>query len=254
MPPRLAMYISAAHIYPEALHSINSYPPSDDPVSSIYVNPGKEPRLLRAFIDFNGKRSERLTHTVGVGDPVGVNYVYDTRSGNLVCVWRGDFVNATPMWHERGDGSFRPMGAAVYLINNQPLAYLAGQQEPFPVAAKEGDLRGRGYEIEEATHRPIFRYSYQGLTVEDRIYPDETNNSLLHEVTLKEGSRKEGLYYKLAEGSTIQQMANGAYVVDDKQYYIKVTAGGQPFIREVNGKKELVTPFTQQSLTYLIIW
>jgi hypothetical protein len=29
----------------------------------------------------------------------------------LVQVWRGGFLDATPMWHERGDGSSRPTGS-----------------------------------------------------------------------------------------------------------------------------------------------
>ncbi len=40
--------------------------------------------------------SKRLTHTIGVGDPAGIHYVYDLESGNIACVWRGDFVDATP--------------------------------------------------------------------------------------------------------------------------------------------------------------
>jgi hypothetical protein len=254
MPPRMALFISSGNSYPKALHAINSYPPADNPTSSIFLNATNEPRMLRAFLDFNGKRSLRLTHTIGVGDPARLNYAYDLKSGNLACVWRGDFVDATPMWHDRGDGSFTPAGSPLFLHNNQAFAYLASDQEPFPAAAKEGDLKSKGYNIDEATGRPVFLYSYRGLELEDRVFPDDNDQVISHEVVVKSGTRNTGLYYKLAEGTKIQQMPDGTYAINDKQYYIKAGAGMKPFIREVNGKQELVTAFTTPSLKYSIIW
>jgi hypothetical protein len=254
MPPRFALTVRTSTTYPKDLHALSSYPPDDEPTSSILISPTSEPRLLRAFIDFKGNRGERLTHTIGVGDPTGLHYVYDLHSSNLVCVWKGSFVDATPMWHDRGDGSFRPMGATLYLFKSQPLAYLSSQNESFPESAKEGELRGRGYFIDESTSRPIFRFNYRDLEVEDRVFPDENNTMISHEVIVKKGTQKEGLYYKLAEGSAIEQMPDGSFVVNDKEYYIKVGPGIKPFVRDNKGKKELVTAFPQQSLKYSIIW
>jgi hypothetical protein len=253
LPPRVALYVTTATSKEKSLHALSSYPPSDEPTSAIFINPGKEPRLLRAFVDYKGNRNERLTHTIGVGDPAGVNYVYDLHSGNLVCVWRGDFVDATPMWHDRGDGSFRPRGSALFLTNNQAIAYLNGPAESFPAAAKQDDFTGKGYSIDEASGRPVFKFIYQGLEFEDRVAPDESNTTITHQISLKTGTPKEGLYYKLGEGSTIEQMPDGTYAINDKEYYIKVVSGGKPEIRDVNGKKELVTGFNQ-ALQYSIIW
>jgi hypothetical protein len=158
------------------------------------------------------------------------------------------------MWHDRGDGSFTPAGSPLFLHNNQAFAYLASDQEPFPAAAKEGDLKSKGYNIDEATGRPVFLYSYRGLELEDRVFPDDNDQVISHEVVVKSGTRNTGLYYKLAEGTKIQQMPDGTYAINDKQYYIKAGAGMKPFIREVNGKQELVTAFTTPSLKYSIIW
>jgi hypothetical protein len=181
--------------------------------------------------------------------------VYDLKAGNLACVWHGDFVDATPMWHDRGDGSFKPLGAAQFLFNNQPLYFLASPTSAFPVRShedelKEGGYRGKGYEIEESTGRPIFKYTYAGIDVEDKIYPDK--NTLVHEVGIKNRGAKPDLYYKLAEGKAIQQMPNGSYAIDDKSYYLKVN-GVTPQVREVNGIKELIAPVTG-SFSYSIIW
>ncbi len=251
MPPRLALYIKTPSTYPQTLTAFNSYPPDENPVQSIFIKAGNEPKLLRAFIDFEGDSKRRLTHTIGVGDPSGINYVYDLESGNLACVWHGDFVDATPMWHDRGDGSFRPLGAAQYLFINQPLAFLASANDAFPVMGKEGEFRTKGYVIDATSQLPIFNYTYLGLTVQDKIYPDDNNRSITREVTLKERGSKTGLYFKLAEGNDIIKMNNGMYVVD-KKYYIKTSASAS--VRSVNGKKELVSTVDGNSIKYTIIW
>lgn len=252
MPPRLGLSVRVPGTYPKILNAYNSNPPDDEPTSPILIQVGSEPRLLRAFVDFNGDHSKRLTHTIGVGDPSGIHYVYDLESGNLACVWRGDFVDATPMWHERGDGSFHPQGAVQFLFVNQPLAFLATPADPFPVMGKEDEFRTKGYSIDEATGRPVFKYLYQGLEVADKVYPSDNNRMITHEVVIKNRGTKTGLYYKLAEGSSIIPMPDGSYAVDDKQYYIKPTS--PVTVRDVNGKKELVTTVDGSTVNYSIIW
>ncbi len=256
MPPRLGLFVESATTYPQALHAFNSLPSDDSPVSPIYLDAGSEPRLLRAFFDFKGDRRQRLTHTIGVGDPSGTHYIYDLKSGNVVCAWHGGFVDATPMWHDRGDGSFRPRGAVQYLFNSQPLAFLATEKDPFPFIARdavteEGELRSKGYVI-EANGRPVFKYIYQGLQVEDKIYPDDNDRAITHELTIKNRGEKTSLFYKLGEGHEIEAIKDGLYSLDDKQYYIRIS-GAQPVIREVNGMKELIVP-VGSSIKYSIIW
>ncbi|MEO5976712.1 MAG: family 16 glycoside hydrolase [Chryseolinea sp.] len=256
MPPRLGLSVQSETTYPQTLNAFNSYPPDDDPTSPIYVGVGSEPRLLRAFVDFKDDYKQRLTHTIGVGDPSGTHYVYDLKSGNLVCLWHGSFVDATYMWHDRGDGSFKPRGAVQFLFNNQPLAFLASDKDPFPLITKEqlvvaAEHKGKGYEMDTAG-RPTFKYSYQGLDVEDKIYPSDQDRAITHEVNIKNRGGKTGLYYKLGEGQDIVQVKNGLYAIDDKQYYIQIT-GATPIVRGVNGKKELVVPVDSQ-VKYSIIW
>jgi len=256
LAPRLGLFVQTG-LTPKALHAYNSFPPDDEPVSPILINPGREPRMLRAFLDFKGEYKQRLTHTIGVGDPSGTHYVYDLKAGNLVCVWHGDFVDATPMWHDRGDGSFRPMGATQYLFTNQPLAFLSSENTPFPVITREdeikpGEYRGKGYEMQAATGRPVFKYTYQGIEVDDTIYPDDKGR-IIHEVNIKNRGAKSGLYYKLGDGKSVELMPNGAYAIDDKSYYIRITKGAIPKIRTIDGKQELYIP-VEDSFAYSITW
>jgi hypothetical protein len=253
MPPQLGLFVSTASMYPKPLHAYNSLPPSENPVAPIFITTGQEPKLLRAFLDFNGNRSQRLTHTIGVGDPSGVNYVYDLSTGNVVCMWRGDFVDATPMWHDRGDGSFKPMGAAQFTFVNQPLSYLSDNNTTFPAKRNENDLIPKGYVIDPKNNLPIFKYLYSGMEVLDKISPADENRSLEREISIK-GAPQANLYFKLAEGSAILSMSDGRYAINDRAYYIKLDPAIEASVRDVNGKKELIVAVRNNLIKYTIIW
>jgi hypothetical protein len=252
-PTRLSFTVSTLNSYPLPLHAFNSFPPSGNSLAPIFIHTESKPKILRAFLDFNGQRSKRLTHTIGVGDPSGIHYIYDLKAGNIVCVWRGDFVDATPMWHDRGDGSFRPLGATQYLFMNQPMAFLSAPTDPFPETGVESKFDSKGYTI-DASGRPVFKYSNQDINVEDHIYPADANHGIVHEITLDKSGVNRGLYYKLAEGSTISKLNNDYYLIGDKQYYIKVTSPAVPVIRDSNGVKELIVAVDGTSLKYSIVW
>jgi hypothetical protein len=253
MPPQLGLYIFTASMYPKPLHAYNSLPPPEDPVAPIFISAGQEPKLLRAFLDFKGKRRQRLTHTIGVGDPSGVNYVYDLSTGNVVCMWRGGFVDATPMWHDRGDGSFKPMGAAQFTFVNQPLSYLTDNNASFPSIRNENDLTPKGYLIDVKTNLPTFKYLYRGLEVQDKISPSDESRSLQREISIK-GAPEPNLYFKLAEGTSIQAMSDGRYAVNDRSYYIKLDPATEASVRDVNGRKELIVAVKNNIIKYSIIW
>lgn len=252
LPPRLGLSVKTTSSSLVKLHAYNSFPPENNPVSPIFINAGAQPRLLRAFVDFKGDGSKRITHSIGVGDPYGVNYVYDLDAGNVACVWRGDFVDATPMWHDRGDGSFKPMGATQFTYLSQSLAFLSQPGEAFPATGKDGEFRSKGYSIDEKTGRPVFYYLYKELEVEEKVYPDADDRVLIRELTLKNREGKTNLYLKLGEGSRIDKMPDGSFALDDRQYYIKTPLNA--IIREMNGVKELIAPVEANSVTFSIIW
>lgn len=256
MPPRLGLFVESETTYLQGLHAFNSFPPDDNPDAPIFVEVGNETRLLRSFLDFKGDRRQRLTHTISVGDPTGVNYIYDNKNGNLVCAWHGPFIDASRMWESRGDGSSVPRGAVQYFFVNQPLAFLATDKDAFPVITNDAltdknNHVGKGYAIGK-DGRPVFKYIYQGLEVEDKFYPDGDGKVLTHEVMIKNRGTKTGLYYKLGEGQDITAMQNGLYAIDGKQYFIRVQSA-QAVIREVNGRKELIVPVDAQ-VKYEILW
>ena len=252
MPPRLGFAVQTATSSRVDLHAYNSYPPDDNPVSPIFIQASAKPRLLRAFVDFKGDYRQRITHSIGVGDPSGVHYVYDLDAGNVACVWRGDFVDATPMWHDRGDGSFRPTGAPQFTYLAQSLAFLANSStDAFPAPGTDAAFRSRGYRIDETTGRPVFVYQYQGLEVEEQVTP-EMERVIQRIITIKNREGKSGLFVKLAEGKRIDKMPDGSFAIDDRQYYIKTNLN--PVVREVNGMRELIAPVEANQVQYTIIW
>ncbi len=252
MAPAIGLFVEGDNLRKQPLHAQSSMLNDRGLVNPIIERVEAKPRLLRAFLDFNGNNRQRLTHTVGIGDPSGVHYIYNLKAGNVVCGWRGAFIDATPMWHNRGDGSFRPLGDVQYFFIDQPLAVLDNMNAHFPNEYKESDFRPKGYALDEATGRPVFKYIYKGIEVQDSIEPDGKGNYLNRVVRLSQ--TVPNLYFKIAEGKDMTVMPDGSYAVDDKKYYVQILDSAAPVVREVKGKKELIVPMTTQELSYAIIW
>ena len=249
--PRLGFTVITATTNPKTFHAYDSYPPNVNDVSAIYVQPDAKPALLRGFVSFKGNE-KRLSHTIGVGTPEGVNYVYDLKSGNIIGFWRGDFVDATPMWHSRGDGSFRPKGAVQWTFLNQPLAKLASDKTAFPETGEAPDFVSEGYIIDTETGLPIFKQKYNDVEISNKITTDEKNNYLKNEISFSK-TGLSGWYYKLASGK-VKKMEDGSYTIGDSDYYLKLTSAQTPVIRETNGETELIIPVDGSTINYEIIW
>ncbi len=249
--PRLGFTMESASTNIKEFNVLDSYPASVTTVSPIFVDAEATPRLLRGFVSFEGN-GKRLSHTIGVGTPTGVNFIYDLGAANLIGMWRGDFVDATPMWHNRGDGSFNTRGAVNWTFLNQPITRLETQNSAFPETGEAPNFVSKGYSIDKNSGMPIFKNVYNGVAIENKITTDNTNTYLVQEVTFS----KTGLtnwYLKLASG-TIEKAADGSYVIGGKQYYIHMLSGQIPIIREVDGKTELVLQIDGSPVKYEIIW
>ena len=249
--PRLGFTVETATTNPKSFHAFDSYPPNINDVSAIYVQPGAKPALLRGFVSFKGNE-KRLSHTIGVGTPEGVNYVYDLKAGNIIGFWRGDFVDATPMWHSRGDGSFKPKGSVQWTFLNQPLAQLSSNKAAFPQTGEAIVFVSKGYIIDSETGLPVFKHEYNGVEISDKITTDKDNKFLKNEISFSKIGLS-GWYYKLASGN-IKKMENGSYSIGDSAYYLKITSTQTPVIRKTNGETELIIPVDGSTINYDLIW
>ena len=60
---------------------------------------------------------------------------------------------------------------------------------------------------------------------------------ITHEVLIKERGQNRAFIISWQKVPRFNHWTGDLYVVDDKQYYIKVNPSLQPVIREANGKK-----------------
>jgi hypothetical protein len=188
-----------------------------------------------------------------VGSPEQVHYTYDLDKGMIVQIWRGGFLDATPMWHDRGDGSSRPAGSVQYLGKPVPgIEKLANAQ-----AAWAPDTAGTGYKpkgyVLNANDQPAFKYFIYGSMVNDASTVITGGQGIRREITLQ--NPVDGLFAHLASGSNIEDLGNGLYTVDSKSYYIRIddAGGAKPILRDADGKQELIIPI-KAKLTYSIIF
>lgn len=195
--------------------------------------------LLRSFMDVPG--GPRIVHAISVGSPEQVHYTYDLDRGMLVQVWRGNFLDATPMWHDRGNGCSRPRGTVQYL--GKPaftLATLGNADAAWPADTAGTGYRPRGYVL-DGNDRPTFKYDVYGSQVTDAIRVMADGHGITRELTVTQPA--PGLYAKVAEGIAIE-VNKELYVVDGRAYYLQLedAGGAKPVIRKSGERQELLIP------------
>ncbi len=204
---------------------------------------------LRSFMRLPD--DEIVTHAISVGSPEQLHYTYDLDHGTIVQIWRGDFLDATPMWNSRGNGTSRPQGAVQYLSKpSLTVASLSSDKASWNNDTTQ--LRPKGYKMAQ-DGQPTFRYLMNGVMVNDEIRVADEGKSLRRELSVEKPA--DNLYVRLAEGNTIKDMENGMYAVDDKAYYLKIEGAGsaKPMVRDMDGKQQLIMPL-HYKLTYSILY
>ena len=223
--------------------------PDVDPVDPILVNASTN-TVLRSFMDMD---TIRVVHAVNVGSPLKVNYTYDMDNGMIVQVWRGNFLDATPMWHERGDGSSRPVGSVIKFGKPMPgIEQLSSAAQAWNADTTSSGFKPKGYVIDEFK-RPIFKYTMYGATIQDATRVLENSQGLEREISVQ--NPIANLYLRLAAGSTIEMVSEGLYLINDKSFYIRLdnANGATPVIRDADNGKELIIPI-QNTLKYSLLF
>ncbi len=247
LAPALGLYAESATIRKQALHYANSTLVAN-PTSPIMLSPATEPVVFRSFMDIReGQKGKRVVHAVSVGNKENIHYTYDLDNAALFQIWKGGFLNTTPMWNDRGDGSSKPLGSLTALSDAPLLNVLSSVTALW--SELDATFRPRGYELDEAGH-PTFKYDYAGLNISDKSIPSEDGKMFKREIMVKGSSAN--LYARLAVAQNITKLSDGMYIIGENSYYIKVIEG-TPSIRESAGMKELVLPVGEK-ITYSIIW
>lgn len=208
--------------------------------------------ITRSFMDFKKNdqaKKIRVVHAVSVGSPANLHYTYDMDKGAVFQVWRGDFLDATPMWHNRGDGSSRPRGSITLLGNDMVLGKMNGTK--WEADTTGSGYRPKGYVMDEADV-PTFQYLAFGSPVTDLI--SVVNNQYLERI-IKISNPVKGLVAKVADGATIEKMADGLFAINGKSYYIQLAdKNAKPEVRTADGKQELLIPVSNGEVKYSILF
>jgi hypothetical protein len=209
--------------------------------------------ILRSFMDFakspKSKRT-RVVHAVNVGSPSKLHYTYDLDNGTILQVWRGEFLDATPMWHNRGDGSSRPRGSVTVFGNEMTLGKVNGQSKWVTDTTGSG-YRPKGYVLNE-NDVPTFQYMAFGSPVTDYI---SVVNDQYFERIIKVNNPTSGLVARIANGESIEKISDGLYAVNGKAYYIQLADKKAKIeLRNSDGQQELLIPVNNGEVKYSILF
>lgn len=251
MSPILGMNIQGPNFrsYPyNSLGSMLATAPNDP----IFLD-ANESTILRSFSDVmkDGKKQKRITHAVNVGNQDKLHYTYDLSNGAIAQIWKGDFLDTSPMWDNRGDGSSRPRGAVLALMDAQ-IFVLNDSRGTFSEAPIENsNYRALGYDL-NTDNLPTFRYKIYGSDVEDQIRITD-GKYLTRTLNVKNADVTKPMMCRLAVGSSITKLTDDTYEIDGKSYYIKIPVGTVATIEKSGENTMLLVP-VKDKVEYSVLW
>lgn len=227
----------------------------EEPVDPILVEANTS-KVFRSFMNLPGSENSRnhlLTHAVSVGNPKQLHYTYDLNSGTVVQIWRGGFIDATPMWYSRGNGTSRPQGSILHLgAPTRSIAKLSSPQQQWAADTTGSNFTNLGYRLDE-NNLPTFRYSIYGAQIEDASRVTDDSYGIERKISVD--TPVKNLHVRLAGGKKIEKLSNELFVVGDKEYYIRMDNVGKakPILKGSNNEQELLMPL-EKELTYTILF
>ncbi|MCE9592671.1 MAG: c-type cytochrome [Planctomycetes bacterium] len=125
-----------------------------------------EPVLCGVFF------AEASPRTLAVGFPERTHIAFDVENSRLVAAWRGHFFDAEGTWLGRAGGLEHPQGDdAIEFTRRAPFALLAKASDPWPTTlGRDAGYRRLGWRF-DAKRRPIFRYAFGDVEIEELDYP-----------------------------------------------------------------------------------
>lgn len=250
MPPMLALWIESPDGGKGAYHAMSSTL-ALEPSDPIYLD-AATPKVFRSFVDYseNGAFKKRIVHPVNVGHPDGMHYTYDLDNGAVAQIWKGEFLNTSPMWDNRGDGSSQPRGMVQSLGDRPTITTMQGLADTSYTAAADAGFRSLGYDLEAGL--PVFRYQVYGTEINDQMQIAD-KKMFNRTVTLKGTAPATALYCRLAMGTSVEKVDKDLYAMDDRSYYIRLPKGLEAKVMEQDGHWVLYVPFTG-TVNYSIIF
>jgi hypothetical protein len=252
-PNGLALEVEGPGFRRLALNALSSLAPAN-PQKPILVGVLPETNMLRSFVDFAANDTQpthRITRAISVGFPDKTSYGYNLDNGALFQVWKGGFLNATPMWDSRGDGNSKPDGA-VLRFEDAPALLRIGKSETAiaDTVALDADYRSLGYTL-DAGQNPGFQYRMWNTSVTDRILSGEAGKSITRTIEIGTPGTSD-LVFCLARGTLIEAISKQLYRING-QYYVQTAENTQIIVR--GSQQFLTVPLhNAQTLHCTILW
>jgi hypothetical protein len=202
---------------------------------------------------YEGKKK---THVLSVGDPTGINYSYDLKQGAVLQCWKGEFLDVTEMWYERGEPQLAAaMGARIVLKARCPLAF---NTSPLPDSLNDQtDLVYKGYTLNEK-QLPRIRYQFKDMSYEDLLEPDPESQGLTRTITLSTIPKGQEILVRLAEAKQISKVGENLFAIGGQSYYVYLKGDSKmrAEVKQFENKKELVVLLNETSgpVQYTLLW
>ena len=227
---------------------------SKNPITPITLNVADKPITQRSFLNHRGvKRS----HCISVGLIEKLNYSLDLETGTLLHVWSGNFLDATQMWHSRGEHQRgEPMGFPISLHGDLDFASLDSKNETWPKMLNDKNMiKQIGYEFKD-DGIPVFSFEINGNKITHSFKAFLKSKRGIERIITS--NSKTSMWHKIADGESIKVLENNTFIINNESYYIvfEDDKTPKPILRNNNGKDELLIeiPEGNSTINYSIIW
>lgn len=177
----------------------------------------RETPVLRSFIELPNRT--KISHGISVSSNSGTHYSYDLNSNQLIRVWRGMFLDATPMWNDRGNGVSRPMGSVTELSEGAPLLHNADLSQ----VTKE--WQAKGYQILGDGAVRFASQSQDGLGLKDQIQVMADGKGI--DRTIELSGNSSPMKVRVAPGKVLTKVSDNLFWIEDSGLFLKVNVAGQ---------------------------
>ena len=188
------------------------------------------------------------THTVGVGEPSGSSFAYDFQQGALLSIWRGGFLDTSPMWRQRGESQLmNPHGALIEFASGPTIARLENDNSAWPDSISSDMLRIQGYFLNQ-DRRPTFKYVHEQIAVEDFLEPEMDGKILTRTISYTNPQKTAGLYARIVAAEKIEDFKDGVYHINQGELYIELAdlIRSKALVRNTALGQELLIPISTE--------
>ncbi|MCC6661603.1 MAG: c-type cytochrome [Phycisphaerales bacterium] len=169
---------------------------------------GDRPVVFRAFLKDAGSRGIAVGYPAAMG---GLHFAFDAEACRLVDAWRGDFLDATGAWKNRGGQIVGGRGGVVWAAPGGPAIRVISA----PDSLSAGPARFLGYSL-DGQGVPTFRYAFGPVQVEECFKPEPGGGAVLRAFAVAGLTPGDAVWVSVGTGGTVVASGVAGREVDDE--------------------------------------